>query len=45
MKIFINPGHDPQLDPDTCGNGLREADVFLKIGQRVENYLPPSVMT
>ncbi|MBR2520449.1 MAG: N-acetylmuramoyl-L-alanine amidase [Selenomonadaceae bacterium] len=39
MRIFINPGHDPQLDPGACGNGLREADVVLKIGRRVEGYL------
>lgn len=39
MKIFINPGHEPTLDPGACGNGLREADVALKIGRRVENYL------
>ena len=39
MKVFINPGHDPQLDPGACGNGLREADVVLKIGRRVEGYL------
>ena len=39
MKIFINPGHDVQLDPGACGNGLREADVVLKIGKRVEGYL------
>ena len=39
MKIFINPGHDPKLDPGACGNGLREADVVLKIGKRVEGYL------
>ncbi|MBR1645204.1 MAG: N-acetylmuramoyl-L-alanine amidase [Selenomonadaceae bacterium] len=39
MKIFINPGHEPTLDPGACGNGLREADVALKIGKRVENYL------
>lgn len=39
MKIFINPGHDPQLDPGACANGLHEADVALKIGRRVENYL------
>ncbi|MBR4384373.1 MAG: N-acetylmuramoyl-L-alanine amidase [Selenomonadaceae bacterium] len=39
MKIFINPGHEPTLDPSACGNGLREADVALKIGRRVENYL------
>lgn len=39
MRIFINPGHDVQLDPGACGNGLREADVVLAIGKRVENYL------
>ena len=39
MKIFINPGHDPKIDPGACGNGLREADVVLKIGKRVEGYL------
>ncbi|MBR1646029.1 MAG: N-acetylmuramoyl-L-alanine amidase [Selenomonadaceae bacterium] len=39
MRIFINPGHDVQLDPGACGNGLREADIVLKIGKRVEGYL------
>ena len=39
MKIFINPGHEPKLDAGACGNGLREADVTLRIGRRVENYL------
>ena len=41
MKIFINPGHSVNVgeDPGACGNGLREADVALKIGRRVENYL------
>ena len=38
MKIFINPGHGGS-DPGACGNGLREADVVLKIGKRVETYL------
>ena len=38
MKIFINPGHGGN-DPGACGNGLREADVVLKIGRRVEGYL------
>ena len=38
MKIFINPGHGGN-DPGACGNGLREADVALNIGTRVENYL------
>lgn len=39
MRIFINPGHDPNIDPGACGNGLCEADVVLKIGRRVEGYL------
>ena len=38
MKIIINPGHGGN-DPGACGNGLREADVALNIGKRVENYL------
>lgn len=38
MKIFINPGHGGS-DPGACGCGLEEADVALKIGKRVENYL------
>lgn len=38
MKIFINPGHGGS-DPGACGNGLKEADVALKIGRRVEGYL------
>ena len=38
MKIFINPGHGG-IDPGACGNGLKERDVVLKIGSRVEGYL------
>ena len=38
MKIFINPGHGGS-DCGACGNGLKERDVALKIGKRVENYL------
>lgn len=37
-KIFINPGHGGD-DPGACGNGLKERDVVLKIGKRVEDYL------
>ena len=37
-KIFINPGHGG-TDPGACGNGLQEAAVCLKIGQRVGTYL------
>lgn len=38
MKIFINPGHGGN-DPGACGNNLKERDVVLKIGKRVEGYL------
>lgn len=38
MKIFINPGHGG-ADCGAVGNGLKEADVTLSIGKRVENYL------
>lgn len=37
-KIMVNPGHGGN-DPGACGNGLREADVALNIGKRVDNYL------
>ena len=38
-KIFINPGHCVGVDPGACGNGLKEADVVLKVGGLVEKYL------
>ena len=38
MKIFINPGHGGN-DCGAVGNGLKERDVVLNIGKRVENYL------
>ena len=38
MKIFINPGHGGS-DPGAVGNGLREADVALNIGNRAADYL------
>ena len=38
MTIFINPGHGGS-DCRAIGNGLKESDVALKIGKRVENYL------
>lgn len=38
MRIFINPGHGG-TDSGACGCGLREVDVALNIGRRVENYL------
>lgn len=39
MKVFINPGHCPGIDPGACGHGLQEAEVALGIGKRVEQYL------
>ena len=33
LKIFINPGHDIELDPGACANGLREVDIALVIGK------------
>ncbi len=39
MKVFINPGHCPGVDSGATGNGLRECDVALKIGKRVQKYL------
>lgn len=43
MKVFINPGHSPNGQPD-CGavnrqTGLRECDVALTVGRLAEKYL------
>lgn len=41
MKVFINPGHAPNGNPDpgACGCGLRESDVAAQVGHLVEKYL------
>ena len=39
LKIFINPGHDKDLDPGACANGLREVDIALAIGQEVKKIM------
>jgi N-acetylmuramoyl-L-alanine amidase len=43
MKVFINPGHAPDGNPDpgavNSETGLRECDVALIIGNKVANYL------
>lgn len=36
LKIFINPGHDMDLDPGACANGIREVDIALAIGEKVK---------
>ena len=39
LKVFINPGHDMDLDPGACANGLREVDIALAIGQEVKKIM------
>lgn len=41
MKVFINPGHDLELDPGAVNkfSGLREADVVAEVGWLVKSYL------
>lgn len=40
MKVFINPGHAPGIDPGAVGQtGLQEADVAKNVGILVEQYL------
>lgn len=41
MRVFINPGHAPNGNPDpgACGYDLREADVAANIGNMVEELL------
>lgn len=41
MKVFINPGHMPGVDPGAVNptSGLKECDVALAVGKLVEYYL------
>ena len=41
MRVFINPGHAPDGNPDpgACGNGLRESDVVAEVGAAVAGHL------
>lgn len=41
MKVFLNPGHAPNGNPDpgACGNGLRECDIAKEVANLVEKYL------
>ena len=41
MKVFINPGHMPGVDPGAVNNelGITEADIVHDIGTRVIDYL------
>ena len=41
MKVFINPGHCPGVDPGAVNNelGITEAGIVHDIGTRVTDYL------
>ena len=39
LKIFINPGHDMDLDPGACANGIREVDIALAIGEKLKKTM------
>ena len=43
MKVFINPGHSPNGNPDpgatNAKTGLRECDIALKVAESLEYYL------
>ncbi|MDO4179648.1 MAG: N-acetylmuramoyl-L-alanine amidase [Phascolarctobacterium sp.] len=39
MKVFINPGHDLDLDPGACASGLKESEVVAEVGDLVKQYL------
>ena len=39
LTIFINPGHDIELDPGACANGLREVDIALAIGKELKKIM------
>ena len=39
LRIFINPGHDMDLDPGACVNGIREVDIALAIGEKVKKTM------
>lgn len=41
MKVFLNPGHAPNGDPDpgACGFGLEEALVVKEVADLVEQYI------
>ena len=41
MRVFLNPGHAPNGNPDpgACGYGLRECDVAKNVADLVVGYL------
>lgn len=47
MRVFLNPGHAPNGNPDpgACGCGLRECDVAKSVADLVEHYLTAAGVT
>ena len=41
MRVFLNPGHAPDVNPDpgACGYGLRECDVAKNVADLAAGYL------
>ena len=39
LQVFINPGHDMDLDPGACANGIREVDIALAIGEKLKRTM------
>ena len=41
MKIYLNPGHDRELDPGACNpvHGLQEADVVYDVTEGISNSI------
>lgn len=39
LKIFINPGHDMDLDPGACANNIREVDIALAVGEKLKKTM------
>ena len=41
MKVFLNPGHHPGIDPGAVNkyNGVAEADIVRDIAEKVAMYL------
>lgn len=36
LSIFINPGHDPLVEPGASRFGFRECDIALNVGQKLK---------
>lgn len=39
MRVFINPGHMPGVDPGAVNEPHHEADITLAVGEKLANFL------